>query len=117
MTGSGLVNELIEAKDRRVLNQVLRTYTDYQLLILDDLRFVPFSEEGGELLCQVLAERYERGSVIITTILELGDWTQVFGDPDRTAALLDRLTHRAHIIRCTWPSYRMKENFRASVVH
>ncbi|MBE0596843.1 MAG: ATP-binding protein, partial [Desulfuromonadales bacterium] len=56
--------------------------------------------------------RYERGSVIITTNLGFADWTQVFGDANMTAALLDRLTHRAHIIECTWYSYRLKQTLK-----
>jgi DNA replication protein DnaC len=76
------------------------------------LGYVPFSKEGAELLFQVLAERHERGSVIITTNLGFADWTQIFGDPNMTAALLDRLTHRAHIIECTWDSYRLKQSLK-----
>ena len=74
--------------------------------------YIPFSKEGGELLFQVLAERQEKGSVIITTNLGFADWTQVFGDPVMTTALLDRLTHRAHIINCQWDSYRLKESLK-----
>jgi len=59
-----------------------------------------------------LAERHEKGSVMITTNLGFADWTQVFGDPVMTAALLDRLTHKAHIINCTWESYRLKQSLR-----
>jgi DNA replication protein DnaC len=65
---------------------------------------IPLSKEGAELMFQVLAERHERGSVIITTNLGFGDWTQVFGDANLTAALLDRLTHKAHIIEFIWDS-------------
>ena len=64
------------------------------------------------MLFQVLAERLERGSVIITTNLGFADWTQVFGDVTLTAALLDRLTHKAHIINCNWDSYRLKETLK-----
>ncbi len=80
---------------------------------MDELGYVPFSKESAELLFQVLAERHERGSVIITTNLGFADWTQVFGDATLTAALLDRLTHKAHIIKCTWESYRLKETLKA----
>ena len=85
----------------------------YGLLILDELGYVPFSKEGAELLFQVLAERHERGSVIITSNLGFADWTQVFGEPTLTAALLDRLTHKAHIVTCDWESFRLKESLQS----
>jgi len=84
----------------------------FGLLILDELGYVPFSREGSQLLFQLLAERYERASVIITTNLGFADWTQLFGDPTLTAALLDRLTHKAHIVMCDWNSYRLKESLK-----
>jgi DNA replication protein DnaC len=111
-TGAGLVNELIEARSERMINRVIQRHSHYGLLILDELGYVPFSREGAQLLFQVLAERYERGSVIITTNLGFADWTQIFGDPTLTAALLDRLTHKAHIILCNWESYRLKESLK-----
>jgi DNA replication protein DnaC len=91
---------------------VIQKYARYGLVVIDELGYVPFSKESAELLFQVLAERHERGSVIITTNLGFADWTQVFGDATLTAALLDRLTHKAHIISCTWESYRLKETLR-----
>lgn len=112
VTGYALANELIEARTERDLNRLLARYARLDLLILDELGYVPFSKEGAELLFQILAERHERGSVIITTNLGFADWTKVFGDPNMTAALLDRLTHRAHIIECTWDSYRLKQSLK-----
>jgi DNA replication protein DnaC len=112
VTCYGLVNELIEAREERVLQRLLQRYVRYDLLILDELGYIPFSKEGSELLFQVLAERHEKGSVLITTNLGFADWTQVFGDPVMTAALLDRLTHRAHIINCDWDSYRLKQSLK-----
>ncbi len=112
VTGYGLVNELIEARKEKDLTRVLQRYTRYDILILDELGYVPFSKEGAELLFQVLAERHERGSVIITTNLGFADWTQIFGNANMTAALLDRITHKAHIINCAWKSYRLKETLR-----
>ena len=112
ITCYGLVNELIEAREERELRRLIQRYTRYDLLILDELGYIPFSKEGSELLFQVLAERHERGSVIITTNLGFADWTQVFGDPIMTAALLDRLTHKAHIINCNWDSYRLKQSLK-----
>jgi DNA replication protein len=112
VTCYGLANELIEAREERELQRLLQRYSRYDLLILDELGYVPFSKEGSELLFQVLAERHEKGSVIITTNLGFADWTQVFGDPVMTAALLDRLTHKAHIINCTWESYRLQQSLK-----
>lgn len=110
VTCYGLVNELIEARQERTLQRQIQKYVRYDLLILDELGYVPFSKEGSELLFQVLAERHERGSVVITTNLGFADWTQIFGDATMTAALLDRLTHKAHIIHCSWESYRLKQS-------
>lgn len=112
ITGYAMANELIEARTEKDLSRLLGRYARLDLLILDELGYVPFSKEGAELLFQILAERHERGSVIITTNLGFADWTQVFGDPNMTAALLDRLTHRAHIIECTWDSYRLKQSLK-----
>lgn len=112
VTGYTLANELVEARTERDLNRLLGKYARLDLLILDELGYVPFSKEGAELLFQILAERHERGSVIITTNLGFADWTQIFGDPNMTAALLDRLTHRAHVIECTWDSYRLKQSLK-----
>jgi DNA replication protein DnaC len=110
VTGCGLANELIEARQGHTLSRLIQRYARYGLLILDELGYVPFSKEGAELLFQVLAERHEQRSVIITSNLGFADWTQVFGEPTLTAALLDRLTHKAHIVTCDWESYRLKES-------
>lgn len=108
----GLVNELIEARQERALQRLVQRYARYDLLILDELGYIPFSREGSELLFQVLAQRHEQGSVMITTNLGFADWTQVFGDAVMTAALLDRLTHKAHIVTCNWESYRLKQSLK-----
>lgn len=113
VNGCGLSNELIEAQTEHRLSRVIQKYARYGLVVADELGYVPFSKESAELLFQVLAERHERGSVIITTNLGFADWTQVFGDATLTAALLDRLTHKAHIINCNWESYRLKETLKA----
>ena len=112
VTGCGLANELIEARDEKILARVIKRYAGYGLLIVDELGYVPFSKESAELMFQVLAERHERRSVIITTNLGFGDWTQIFGDPTLTAALLDRVTHKAFTINCTWESYRLKDTLK-----
>lgn len=112
VTCYGLVNELIEARQERTLQRLIQRYVRYDLLILDELGYVPFTKEGAELLFQVLAERHEKGSVMITTNLGFADWTQIFGDQVMTAALLDRLTHKAHIINCPWDSFRLKQSLK-----
>jgi DNA replication protein DnaC len=108
-TGCELANELIEARSERSLKRTINRFFGYGLLIVDELGYVPLTKEGAQLLFQVLAERHERKPVIITSNLGFGDWTQIFGDPTLTAALLDRVTHKAHIINCCWESYRLKD--------
>jgi len=80
------VNELVEAREERELQRIIKRYSRYVLLILDELGYIPFSREGAELLFQVLAERYEKGSVMITTNLGFADWTRIFGEQNMTAA-------------------------------
>ncbi len=110
VTCYGLVNELVEAREERTLQRLIQKVVRCDLLVLDELGYIPFSKEGSALLFHVLAERNEKGSVIITTNLGFAHWTQVFGDATMTAALLDRLTHKAHIINCSWESYRLKQS-------
>lgn len=110
VTCYGLVNELVEARQERTLQRLIQKYVRCDLLVMDELGYIPFSKEGSELLFQVLAERHEKGSVIITTNLGFADWTRVFGDAAMTAALLDRITHKAYIINCSWESYRLKQS-------
>jgi DNA replication protein DnaC len=112
VTGCGLANELIEARDGKTLGRTTKRYARYGLLIIDELGYVPFSKEGAQLIFQILAERHERKPVIITTNMGFGDWTQIFGDANMTAALLDRVTHKAHVINCSWESYRLKETLK-----
>ena len=112
VTGCGLANELIEARDEKTLARAVRRYAGYGLLIIDELGYVPFSKEGAQLIFQILAERHEKKPVMITTNMGFGDWTQIFCDPSMTAALLDRITHKAHVISCTWESYRLKETLK-----
>ena len=112
VSGYSLANELIEARKDKDLSRIIQRYTRYDLLILDELGYIPFTKEGAELLFQVMAERHEKGAIIITTNLGFADWTQIFGDSNMTAALLDRLTHNAHIINCTWKSFRLKQTLK-----
>ncbi len=111
-TVGGLINELLEAQREHKLSRIQQILSKTDLLVLDELGMVPFDKDGANLLFQVLAARYERSSTIITTNLEFKDWTQVFGSQQLTAAVLDRLTHRCHILEMNGDSYRFKESMR-----
>lgn len=108
-TAAGLINELMTAQQEYRLNRMERQYSSYHLIVIDELGYVPFSKTGAELLFQFCSSRHERGSFIITTNLEFPKWTEVFSDAGMTAALLDRLTHRAHILNINGESYRFKQ--------
>ena len=104
-----LVRSLVEARDQRELGRLTRRLQAVDLLICDELGFVPFDRAGGELLFNVLANRYERGSVIVTTNLSFAEWVRVLGSDEKlTTALLDRLAHHATVITTKGKSYRMR---------
>jgi len=103
-----LVRTLTEARDERVLTLLHRRLRRVDLLILDELGFVPFERAGGELLFDLLSERHELRSTVVTTNLTFGEWVQVFGDEKLTTALLDRLGHHAHVLTTRGDSYRTR---------
>ncbi len=107
-TAAALVHELMEARDDRRLLNLQRQPARLSLLIIDELGFVPLSTTGAELLFEVFSQRYERGSILVTTNLPFDEWTDVFGSERLTGALLDRLTHQVHILEMNGDSYRLK---------
>ena len=107
-TAAALVHELMEARDERRLLNLQRQLARLRLLIIDELGFVPLSTIGAELLFEVFGQRYERGSVLVTTNLPFDEWTDVFGSERLTGALLDHLTHHVHILEMNGDSYRLK---------
>ena len=109
-TAAGLVHELMEARDERRLLNRQRQLSRLGLLIIDELGFVPLSPTGAELLFEVFSQRYERGSILVTTNLPFDEWTEVFGSDRLTGALLDRLTHHVHILEMNGDSYRLRHS-------
>lgn len=101
-----LVRSLVEARDERRLGRLQQRVAKVGLLILDELGFVPFDRAGGELLFNLLSDRYERRSTMVTTNLAFSEWVQVFGCEKLTTALLDRLVHHGHILTTRGPSFR-----------
>ncbi len=112
-TAAALVHDLIEAQDERRLQRMQKQLTSQNLLIIDELGFVPLSKSGAELLFEVISQCYERGSIIITSNLPFDEWTEVFGSERLTGALLDRLTHHVHILEMNGESYRLKHSRNA----
>jgi len=107
-TLAGLANELQEAESRRELARVVGRYARTELVVLDELGYLALPDGAAELVFQVLSERHERGSLIVTTNLPFGEWTKVFPDPRLAKAVVDRLTHRAHIIDTGSESWRFR---------
>jgi DNA replication protein DnaC len=106
---AALVNDLLAAQQAQRLSPFLDAFLRYHLIILDELGFIPFSATGSHLLFQFCSTLYERVALIVTTNLKFADWTQLFGDERLTLALIDRLTHRAHLIEFTGDSYRFRQ--------
>jgi len=108
-TVTQLVRQLLEMREERNLQRLLTQIERHHLLVLDELGYVPFTKAGAELLFEVVSRCYERLSLIVTTNLPFESWTEVLGSERLTGALLDRLTHRVHILEANGDSYRLKE--------
>ena len=108
-TVTGLVTELLESREDRTLRRFHKQLERQHLLVLDELGYVPFSKAGAELFFEVISRAYERQSLMVTTNLPFENWTEVLGSERLTGALLDRLTHRVHIIEANGESYRLKQ--------
>jgi DNA replication protein DnaC len=107
-TLAGLANELQEAQSRKELARVVGRYARTELLVCDELGYLALPDGAAELVFQVLSERHERASLIVTTNLPFGEWTKVFPDARLAKAVVDRLTHRAHIIDTGSESWRFR---------
>jgi len=110
---AALVNELSLAQEEQRLPKFLAVALKHQLIVIDELGFIPFSSTGAQLIFQFCSTLYERVAIIVTTNLKFADWTQVFGSEKLTLALLDRLTHRAHIIEFVGESYRFRQRLQS----
>ncbi len=109
-TGAGLVNAMVEARNEKTLLRLQNKLAQAHLLILDELGYVPFSKTGAELVFEMISQRYECGSIIVTSNLPFEEWTSVFESERLTGALLDRLTHRVHILPIEGDSYRLTQS-------
>jgi len=110
---AALVNELLEAEEAHRVPKLLNGALKHRVIVLDELGFIPLSTTGAHLIFQFCSVLYQRVALLITTNLRFADWTQVFGDERLTAALLDRLTHKAHILEFSGAeSYRFRERMQ-----
>lgn len=111
-TLAGLANELQEAESKRELARVVARYARTELVVLDELGYLALPEGAAELVFQVISERNERASLIVTTNLPFGEWTKVFPDARLAKAVVDRITHRAHIIETGTESWRFRHGIQ-----
>jgi DNA replication protein DnaC len=109
---ASLVNDLLAAQKDLRLSKFMAYINKLDLLVLDELGFIPFREDGAQLLFQLCSDLYERVSIIVTTNLRFADWNSIFGNERMTAALLDRLTDKAHIREFVGESYRFRQRMK-----
>ncbi|MDE2572415.1 MAG: ATP-binding protein, partial [bacterium] len=108
VTAAGLLNELLDAKRDGGLARKLRSIDRFDLLLIDELGYIPFEREATDLLVQVISQRYERKSLAITTNLAFEQWTQVFPDAMTASAVIDRLIHHGSVFEFTGTSHRLR---------
>ena len=113
LTAAALVNELLEARDEKRLLRLQKQLAKQDLLIVDELGYVPLSKTGAELLFEIFSQRYEQASTLVTSNLPFNEWTEIFGSDRLTGALLDRLTHHVHILELNGDSYRLAHSKHA----
>ena len=112
-TAAALVNELLEARDDKRLLRVQKQLAKQDLLIVDELGYVPLSKTSAELLFEIFSQRYEQAATLVTSNLPFNEWTEIFGSERLTGALLDRLTHHVHILELNGDSYRLEHSKKA----
>jgi DNA replication protein DnaC len=103
-----LTSELEEAQEQHQLHRYLRRFATLDVVVIDELGYMPISQHAADLLFQALSERHERRSVILNTNLPFGEWGQIFQTERLAVALLDRITHNAHVLEMSGESYRLK---------
>ncbi len=111
-TAASLANLLLERNNKGTLSAFMNGLKKVELIVLDELGFIPLHKESAELLFQVISDCYERKSLIITTNLEFSNWNTVLGDNRLTAALIDRLVHHSHIVIFSGDSYRLQQSLK-----
>ena len=104
-----LLSQLMKAKNENRLEERIKHFNKYKVLIVDEIGFLPFEKEAGNLLFQLLEKRYEKKPTIITTNVSLSKWGELFGDPVVANAILDRLLHHSKVIKIVGKSYRTKD--------
>lgn len=109
-TAASIVNALLEANEKGTLGRFLKQIEKVDLLILDELGYIPLHKQGAELLFQVISLCYEAKSIVITTNLQFSHWNNVFGDPILTEAVIDRLIHHSHLVIFNGDSHRYRDS-------
>ena len=112
---AALVNEMLQLQESGLITPFLNKLLKHHLIVIDELGFIPFTNTGAQLMFQLCSTLYERVALIVTTNLSFANWTQVFGDEMLTVALLDRLTHKAHIVEFVGESYRFRQRRQQDV--